>query len=237
MKLADTAARLAVVFYLMLWGGGVAAYVFFGGPPRGSTWTAPTFLALAGILALYFSSRELRRFLITSGVIGFLAEVLGVSVGFPFGRYRYTEALGVHWLNVPWVMFAAWIVLVAYVQSFSKRWWIAALWLTAVDFLVDPLAAGPLDFWRWEQGGSYCGIPWTNFAGWLLVSAVIFGFAPRQVIIAPALRRLGASVILFFTLIAFGLNMFAPAMVGCALFIIHAACWIEEKRRRLESTR
>ncbi|MEZ5256521.1 MAG: carotenoid biosynthesis protein [Ilumatobacteraceae bacterium] len=46
--------------------------------------------------------------------------------------------------------------------------------LTAWDLFLDPQMVGE-GYWRWERGGRYRGIPWTNFAGWFLASTVLMG--------------------------------------------------------------
>ncbi|MGA3086600.1 MAG: carotenoid biosynthesis protein [Thermodesulfobacteriota bacterium] len=50
---------------------------------------------------------------------------------------------------------------------------LSALYIMATDFFIDPLGifAG---LWVWHGPGGYFGIPWANFAGWFLVSFVIF---------------------------------------------------------------
>lgn len=94
---------------------------------------------------------------------------------------------------------------------------LAALWTTAVDLVIDPLAANQFGYWRWEQGGLYYGIPATNFAGWLLTSLVALGlFAPRlEAGFWP--RAVGLAIVLFFTLAAVASGLAVPALVGLAL--------------------
>jgi len=40
-----------------------------------------------------------------------------------------------------------------------------------MDLVLDP-AAVSIGFWAYEAGGLYYGVPWSNYAGWLL-SAVV----------------------------------------------------------------
>ena len=44
--------------YLVMWVGGIIAYVFRGGPGPHEAWTAPAFLALAAVLVLGTSRRR-----------------------------------------------------------------------------------------------------------------------------------------------------------------------------------
>jgi uncharacterized membrane protein len=233
MTLEKILLGIAGVFYALLWIGGVFSYFARGGPPEGAAWAAPAFLAVAALITLALAPPQGRRFVLAAGAVGYLAEIAGVTFGAPFGAYRYTDALGLRWFNVPVVMMAAWIVLTGYIWSFRQRPIVAAFWMTALDLLIDPLGAGPLAFWLWERSGPYYGIPWTNFLGWFVVSVLIFGPAPKpepEAELRP-LRWLGGSIILFFAAIAAGLAMWNLAMVGVWLLAIHFLQQMREKRQ------
>lgn len=154
--------------------------------PAHVTWTAPLFLAMAGCLVLVTSDDHVAS-AAGSRAIGLAAEFIGVHTGFPFGRYQYSSVLNPLLLGVPVVMTSAWFVLAAYWQqvlsplrfSVMMRVSIFALMVTMTDLIIDPVAAGPLGYWMWEAPGWYYGIPASNFAGWLMVSALI-GFAARH---------------------------------------------------------
>jgi Carotenoid biosynthesis protein len=49
-----------------------------------------------------------------------------------------------------------------------------AAWMTAIDLLIDRLAAVALGYWRGAAPGAYYGIPARNFLGWFIVSLLIF---------------------------------------------------------------
>jgi putative membrane protein len=131
------------------------------------------------------------------------------------------------------------MTLVAYVQQVMLRlklpvWaraFVAAAWMTAIDLVIDPLAANQLGYWRWVERGAYYGIPASNFAGWFAASLVIFALLQGRAWRPNFWHRLaGASIILFFTLIALSFHLWAAALAGLALFasdlLLHA------KRRR-----
>jgi len=97
---------------------------------------------------------------------------------------------------------------------------VSALAFTAWDLFLDPQMVA-WDLWRWADPGAinYFGIPFVNYAGWLLASAVITLIAGR---IAP-LHRLPARPLLIIYAITWaletiGLAVFwglpAPALVG-----------------------
>lgn len=223
---------MAVALYGVMWIGGIVAYLFRGGPGPHEAWTAPAFLALAAAIVLGTSRARDAGWLFIVLLAGYASEYLAVRCDCVFGPYFYTDALAPRVLGVPVVMSAAWMVLVAYVKgmllhhrlSAGLEILIASVWMTAIDLVIDPVAAGPLRYWQWETAGPYYGIPWSNFAGWFVVSAVMF-----------ALLRLdgtpwhdnrwavyvGASIIGFFTIIAFSCGLWLCGAVGLLLLAVH----------------
>ncbi|MDZ4198802.1 MAG: carotenoid biosynthesis protein [Kiritimatiellia bacterium] len=218
-------------FYGLLWSGGVFSYLFLGGPPEGVEWTAPTFLATASLLVFISMRRSEWPILLLGGAIGFASEAVGVKFGFPFGSYTYTATLDPRWLGVPLVMAAAWVVLFAYVRQMVRRPLAAAAWMTAIDLVIDPLAANGLGYWTWEHPGPYYGIPWSNFAGWFAVSFLLFSLDRRPVIPSAPVRWVGLSQIVFFTAIAFGTGAVLAGVFGVALLTLHAARRLRESGR------
>lgn len=210
-------------FYGLLWAGGVASYVIFGGPPAGTSWTAPAFLATAAVLAWMVSPRVERPVLLAVAAIGFAVEWVGVVVGMPFGSYHYTDALAPRIAGVPLVMGAAWLVLFAYARQMARSPWIAAAWMTAIDLVIDPLAANALGFWTWDNPGPYYGIPWSNFAGWFGVSLALFAIVRRPAAPLPSIQWLGLSIVAFFTVVAFGTGLPGAGAVGAGLISLHWA--------------
>jgi putative membrane protein len=110
---------------------------------------------------------------------------------------------------------------------------LAALWMTAIDLVVDPLAANQLGYWRWAQPGAYYGIPLHNFIGWFVVSFIIFGMFSRR---SPkfqleirtrqksrAARYVGLSIVLFFTVIALSYGLVLAGIIGLGLCLAHLA--------------
>lgn len=220
--------------YAVMWIGGIVAYIFRGGPGPHEAWTAPAFLALAASLVLGTSRRREALLLTLAMVLGFISEYLAVQCGCIFGPYSYTDVLSPRVLEIPLVMSAAWMILVGYVKVMLARsaWpgWMevaaASVWMTAIDLVIDPVAAGPLGYWSWVNAGVYYGIPASNFAGWFLVSAVIFTvlrLAPGDWEENRSARRIGLSVIVFFTAIAASYGLWLAAAVGVLLLLLHAA--------------
>ncbi len=214
-----------------MWIGGVSQHWLTEAAPQpDESWLAALFLTLAGLIVLV-STRvwSEQALLLGIALLGFFAEVAGVHFGFPFGDYRYTDALGPDLLGVPVVMTFAWMTLAAYVKQALLRLklsaWvevvIGALWMTAFDLLIDPLAANELGYWRWVEAGPYYGVPIINFVGWFVVSLLVFVILRRKFKPSRVTRLVGLSLILFFTLIALAYGKFGVALVGGGLCIIH----------------
>lgn len=122
--------------------------------------------------------------LLVTSVPGFAVELLGVHTGYPFGHYGYAGTLGLRLWGVPlvialaWTMFAWPAALVArrLVRSFTARVVVGAWALASWDLFLDPqmVSAG---HWHWRYPSPHLlgvsGVPLTDYAGWLLVSALI----------------------------------------------------------------
>lgn len=132
----------------------------------------------------------LRRAGMTFGIVALVtwgAEVIGSATGFPFGEYHYTEVLQPQLGHVPLLIPVAWFMLLpsAWVmaqlivgEKRERRGQraafiaVSAIALTAWDLFLDPQMVG-WDFWQWAENGAYFGIPLQNYAGWLLVAALV----------------------------------------------------------------
>jgi len=228
------ARRVALAFlsacYAVLWVGGVATHWFKIDSNLNQSLAASAFLTLAGLLVLFGARgwRE-RLLLLAVALLGFAAEVLGVHTGVPFGAYEYTGALGPRVFGVPLVMASAWMTLAGYVKQMLARFrlstwvetFVAASWLTAFDLLIDPLAANQLGYWRWAGRGAYFGVPLLNFAGWFVVSLLVFTVLRKKFEAGQTASLTGLSIILFFTLLALAHGLAPVALTGFALCAAH----------------
>ncbi len=229
MKAYKIALWVLAGCYAVLWCGGAASYLFLDGPPSGGGWTPPAFLFLAAALSLLLAPSGGRLPLLGAGFVGMAAEFAGLRWGWPFGSYAYTGVLDPSVLGVPVAIGCAWLILFDYVTQMLAwlrlsprlRALAGALWLTATDLLIDPLAAGPLGYWTWSDKGRYYGVPAGNFAGWFLVGLILFLIFQEP----PSRERktacVGLSVLLFFSLIAVRHGMAGPIIVGTVLTALH----------------
>ena len=222
------ALRALMLFYIVLWIGGIVTYSLSTAPSAGDGWTAAAFLWVAALISLLSSEGSKAMYLGVASVAAFAAEIVGVTTGLVFGSYQYTGALGFALFNVPIAITAAWIVLLAYVwHSISQLKLgvfggaiIGAAWMTSIDLVIDPLAAGPLSYWHWQNGGWYYGIPLSNFAGWFGISLVLLLFLHQRPMNSAWAKRIGLSVIVFFTFVAAVNGLWMPALIGAALAML-----------------
>lgn len=234
-------AGVLAAAYVVLWSGGVGHYLFVGAVADEQSWLASAFLFVAGAFVLCTTNAraDLLR-LLAVACFGLLVELCGVRYGWPFGRYTYTGVLQPLVFGVPVVMACAWLTLVAYVKQAILRaslppWLgalVAAAWMTAIDLVIDPLAANQLGYWLWAERGVYYGIPASNFAGWFVASLAIFALLRRSAWHANIAHRLaGASIILFFTLIALSFRLWTAALVGFLLCASDLSLYAWRRRR------
>ncbi|MCR5978161.1 carotenoid biosynthesis protein [Gordonia jinghuaiqii] len=131
---------------------------------------------------------------------GLIAEAVGVSTGFPFGTYVYTDGLGLKLLGVPVLVPLAWIMMSWPALVVTRRLVgalglsgvrarvavaaVGAYALTAWDVFLDPQMVDQ-GHWVWQYPTpalpGVADIPLTNFAGWLLVSFLMIAALDRLI--------------------------------------------------------
>jgi uncharacterized membrane protein len=147
------------------------------------------------------------------GILCFLVVCLGVSnafenlsimTGFPFGWYHYSDAIGPKLFLVPLLIgpayfgmgYLSWTLARAILGDEDTRlagllWFatptIASFIMVSWDLTIDPMMSTINGSWVWHNGGSYFGVPVSNFLGWYLTVYVFF-----QYFALYARRRLAA---------------------------------------------
>jgi len=146
--------------------------------------------ALVHGVAVY-GGRTMLWFIVVCLVVSNVAENMSIVTGFPFGHYHYSDILGRKIFLVPVTIggayfgagYLAWTVGLALLgraglalDGFS-RWTapvVAAVLMTSWDFMLDPTASTINNWWIWERGGGFFGVPFSNYLGWLLTVFVFF---------------------------------------------------------------
>ncbi|MEO0557170.1 MAG: bisanhydrobacterioruberin hydratase CruF [Bacteroidota bacterium] len=151
---------------------------------KGPTWLYMALLPVLG-MALYWRELGPARsfaFLLVGSVIGGGAELLGTTTGFPFGAYEYNEMLGAKFAgHVPYFIPPSWYAISIVSLDLARRtgvnrWGrvaLVAVLMVLWDVALDPAMNYAFPFWTYGIEGAFFGMPWVNWAGWLLTSAVI----------------------------------------------------------------
>ncbi|WP_077065027.1 carotenoid biosynthesis protein [Gracilibacillus massiliensis] len=159
--------------------------LFFWEVPDWLQFSNSIFLILLALTTVTLYQFHIRNFLIALliGFVTFFIEVIGVTTGFPFGTYSYTDTLGFHVWQVPFTLGFAWVGVI-YLSMFlatSTNRWIRSLQVgflvVLIDLILDP-AAIAMEFWNWQHDGIYFGIPLTNFIAWFLIAAFVSFWIP-----------------------------------------------------------
>lgn len=173
--------------------------------------------------------------LVVTAVISWAAEAIGSATGFPFGAYSYTGRLQPQMGHVPLLIPLAWFMMLlpawAVAARIAGRWRgplfiaLSALALTAWDLFLDPQMVG-WGFWVWHEPGGYFGIPWVNYAGWIVVGVILtIAVRPRPLPITPLLLIYTATWALQTIGHLFFWGLVGPGLVGglvMGLFVVLA---------------
>ena len=144
--------------------------------------------------------------LVTTTAVAF--ESVGLAIGFPYGSYAYSDALGPTLLGVPFLVPLAWLMMAwpswVLADRLTRRLppgrrevvrvAVAAGLLAAWDVVLDPqmVQAG---YWTWSHPDpglpGIPTVPLTNLAGWLVAGVVLMALVHRLVSRTPADPRIG----------------------------------------------
>ena len=168
---------------------------------------------VAGVLPLV----DRRALLGLTVLVGYAyaIEIVGVLTGIPYGEFTYAIDLGpmlagVVPLGLP--VFFMPLVLNGYLLCLlllGKRAERTAIRLLsviatvlAIDLVLDPGAVA-IGFWTYPAGGLYYGVPWTNYAGWVLSATVSVAFLDWGFSRSALLDRLRACEFMLDDLVSF----------------------------------
>lgn len=188
-------------------------------PPRFS-WTSTLFLALLAATTVLSEGRgRPHRIVILEmtliGALLFFVEYIGVTTGFPFGHYRYSDILAPTLLGVPLAIAGAWYIAV--MTSWRIAQWLvpgkplfivltAGVLTLAFDLALEPMAAFVKGYWSWERGV----VPLSNYVSWYVLSALTV--AVRSRVSVPA--ALPGRGIVTTALVLYGMQWVLFALTG-----------------------
>ena len=187
-------SRVLFLAYLAVFPGSTIVVALDRVPAWGA-WMGGALLLLQGAAALsWLIGYAGRRGALAGGLVFLLAwvvEHIGVTTGFPFGRYRYTDMLQPQLLGVvplpitfAWVMVAvgAWQLATnaqrPKIKDQDRRpasvvrpssLVLAATLVLLLDLQIETVATEINHYWVWLDAGPYYGVPTANFVAWWLV--------------------------------------------------------------------
>ncbi|MGI8688748.1 MAG: carotenoid biosynthesis protein [Thermomicrobiales bacterium] len=191
--------------------------------PVNERWAGSSMLFLEGMIALLwiviaYSWRHAVWFALVVLPSAFVIELIGVTVGLPFGPYHYTDALAPSIAGrVPAPITFAWLMIAlgtlataTWIVQREKPWAVipvAALLATGLDACLEPTAYHVKAYWLWDTSGRYYGVPAINFLGWLCTSACVTALAasvlrrsatmPRPALVFVPISLYWATVLMF----------------------------------------
>lgn len=238
-----------------LWAGhpALVQVYTFGMEHGGATHIILGTLAIIWFGAVAIGWRRTAMFFVAGTLIPLTAELLGTRTGWPFGGYAYTDYLGIkvagrvpYSVPLSWfyVGFASYLLALLVLQRNNSpaSWWqeilLGAWLLTAWDLVLDPAMASSqfyahtgLQFWIWNEHGSYFGMPLRNLAGWFGTGAVFIGASRLLWRTQPPTRNIPIwfpfsiylANVLWALALAFSVGLWQAAIFATALGILPAS--------------
>lgn len=131
--------------------------------------------------------------LISTFLIGFFAEIIGVNFGLLFGDYSYGNLFGPLIFGVPLGIGINWVILSLgswYTSKFLTknsflRILIASIQMVCFDLLLEPVAI-QFNYWKWENNS----IPLYNYLSWFIISIIIMSIYNKVKFDSPRMSGL-----------------------------------------------
>ena len=138
-----------------------------------------------------YSFRQFLNFFLIVFVISSIYENVSVLTGFPFGNYHHADSLGPKLFLIPIIIaptyfvvgYLSWVIALTLTGTFEKtlrgdQIWsvplVASFVMTMWDLQIDSISSTIKQAWFWHDGGSFFGVPFENYTGWLLCTFTFF---------------------------------------------------------------
>ncbi|HMF65954.1 MAG TPA: carotenoid biosynthesis protein [Edaphobacter sp.] len=195
----------------------------------------PALFALIHGMRLY-RSRAIWIFIALCLGIGSFFESISLRTGFPFGHYSFTDRMGPKAFQLPILLalayvgmgYLSWVVSLVGLKYQNgplsgRRLFtlplVASFVMTAWDLTMDPVWANIDRAWVWKDGGTYLGVPVSNFLGWFFTAYCFYQlftlYVRNRPVVYGASPQFWNLALLFYLTAAIG-NLFVvvPASFG-----------------------
>jgi putative membrane protein len=112
------------------------------------------------------------KYLAITTILGYSFEYLFINTGL-IGHYTYSSVLAPFLGPIPVFIPLQWAALSYFCMIATDNYLISAGLMVLLDMSFDPKFS--LTLWHWSTAGQYFGVPITNFVGWFVTSATIYG--------------------------------------------------------------
>jgi len=190
---------------------------------------------VAGLAPLF--TRKAAAGLVALCAYTYAIELVGVRTGYPYGEFAYGVDLGPMVGGIPAALplFFLPLVVNAYLLSLllfgdaasraTVRVPVVVAAVVGMDLVLDP-AAVAVGFWGYDAGGLYYGVPWLNYAGWVLSATVSVLIVDAVLDRAGVLGRLDSCAFMLDDLVSFvilwgSINLYFGNWVPAALAAVY----------------
>lgn len=171
---------------------------------------------------------------------------VAAKTGLLGGNFSFNSTLGYKLFNTtPWVLAFAYppILLVAFwlASKFTHKFFrviLTAIFAAFVNVILDP-ATVKLELWKWENPGSFYGVPPIIFASWFVIGLIgawllhlLWG---KQLAVKSSVAYSGIVVVLFWAGVNAGVDQWIPFGAGMLGGLILAIVLIVEKHQLKDS--
>jgi putative membrane protein len=123
--------------------------------------------------------------------VGAACEILSLHTGFPFGHYYFTSLMGPSLFHVPILLvlaylgigYCSWVLSLLILEYRNKPLTgygvisvplLASLIMLAWDLSMEAIWSTIDRAWIWRDGGSFYGVPMSNFLGWYFTAFLFY---------------------------------------------------------------
>ncbi len=183
----------------------------------------------AWAMSKWLGAKRALGVLLSLGTFAVVLETFAVKTGIPYGRFSYGPKIGALLFDaVPWTVPFSWppLVLGALVcaRAVSRNALgligFSTLFLLAFDLVLDPGAVSQ-DFWTYQAGGLFYGVPFSNFCGWILSGAfgawLLWQTSGKRDDVPATLISSVVLILSFWTSVCAFSDLWIPAVVGAGL--------------------